>query len=45
MKYLVMPVDEKKLAMSQWVPAEEKFAKKNLVGRAICFQLGIELLW
>jgi hypothetical protein len=28
MKYLGMPVDEKKLAVSQWVPVEEKFAKK-----------------
>jgi hypothetical protein len=28
MKYLGMPVDEKKLAVSQWAPVEEKFAKK-----------------
>jgi hypothetical protein len=28
MKYLGMPVDEKRLAVSQWVPIEEKFAKK-----------------
>jgi hypothetical protein len=28
MKYLGMQVDEKKLAVSQWVPVEEKFAKK-----------------
>jgi hypothetical protein len=44
MKYLGMLVDEKKLTMSQWVPVEEKFAKKYLDGREICFQLGIELL-
>jgi hypothetical protein len=30
MKYLGMPVDEKKLVVSQWAPVEEKFAKKNL---------------
>jgi hypothetical protein len=28
MKYLGMPVDEKKLVVSQWDPVEEKFAKK-----------------
>jgi hypothetical protein len=28
MKYLGMPVDEMKLVVSQWVPVEEKFAKK-----------------
>jgi hypothetical protein len=38
MKYLGMPIDEKKLAVSQWVPIEEKFAKKLLVGRVICYQ-------
>jgi hypothetical protein len=30
MKYLGTPVDEKKLAVSQWSPVQEKFAKKNL---------------
>jgi hypothetical protein len=28
MKYLGMPVDEKKLAVSQWALVEEKFAKQ-----------------
>jgi hypothetical protein len=28
MKYLGMPVDEKKLVVSQWDPVEGKFAKK-----------------
>jgi hypothetical protein len=28
MIYLGMPVDEKKLVVSQWDPVEEKFAKK-----------------
>jgi hypothetical protein len=28
MKYLGMSIDEKKLIVSQWVPVEEKFAKK-----------------
>jgi hypothetical protein len=38
MKYLGMPVDEKKLDVSQWAPVEEKFAKKkSLDGKEICF--------
>jgi hypothetical protein len=39
MKYLGMPIDEKKLAVSQWDPVEEKFGKRLLVGKERCFPL------
>jgi hypothetical protein len=38
MKCLGMPIDEKKLAVSQWDPIEKTFAKKDSwVGRKLAF--------
>jgi hypothetical protein len=41
MKYLGIPIDEKKLAVSQWDPVEEKFEKRLLDGKEICYPLEI----
>jgi hypothetical protein len=42
MKYIGKPVDEKKLAASQWDPIGETFGKKIVDRREICFPLEIE---
>jgi hypothetical protein len=40
MKYLGMPIDEKKLVVSQWDPVEEKFEKKIVVWKGNMLSIG-----
>jgi hypothetical protein len=39
MKYLGMPIDEKRLAVSKWNPIAKKMGKNFQAGKEICCQL------